>query len=211
MSYICVKHCYMENGNEMENRIIKAAKDVFLDKGYEGTNMSLIAEAAGIARPALYYYYRSKDRIYAAVFGSILYSFIPSVIDVLNSDEAVDKRIDKFVSLYFEQIKREPRLPLFLVREIQRDPEFLLKTALNENADKVLKEFMAFYKREREKGTIKELPPYSMIFTFLGQIFFPFLARPLFEKVFPEQDFGEIIEGWKHYVSNSIKNLLLFK
>lgn len=201
----------MENGNEMENRIIKAAKDVFLDKGYEGTNMSLIAEAAGIARPALYYYYRSKDRIYAAVFGSILHSFIPSVIDVLNSEEAVDKRIDKFVSLYFEQIKREPRLPLFLVREIQRDPEFLLKTALNENADKVLKEFMAFYKREREKGTIKELPPYSMLFTFLGQIFFPFLARPLFEEVFPEQDFGEIIEGWKHYVSNSIKNLLLFK
>ena len=41
--------------NKIEQRIITAATKVFLEKGYEGTNMTLIAEAAGIRRPALYY------------------------------------------------------------------------------------------------------------------------------------------------------------
>ena len=52
----------MDNGKDMEARIIEAATQVFLEKGYEGSNMTLIAEAAGIGRPALYYYFRTKPR-----------------------------------------------------------------------------------------------------------------------------------------------------
>ena len=40
----------------MENRILEAAKQVFVRKGYEATKMGDVAAEAGIGRTALHYY-----------------------------------------------------------------------------------------------------------------------------------------------------------
>ena len=45
--------------NEMEPRIIEAAKRVFVRKGYEAATMSDVAAEVGIGRTALHYYYRA--------------------------------------------------------------------------------------------------------------------------------------------------------
>ena len=47
--------------NEMEPRIIEAAKRVFVRKGYEAATMSDVAAEVGIGRTALHYYYRTKE------------------------------------------------------------------------------------------------------------------------------------------------------
>lgn len=44
--------------NEMEPRIIEAAKRVFVRKGYEAATMSDVAAEVGIGRTALHYYYK---------------------------------------------------------------------------------------------------------------------------------------------------------
>ena len=46
--------------NEMESRIIEAAKRVFVRKGYEAATMSDVAAEVGIGRTALHYYYRTN-------------------------------------------------------------------------------------------------------------------------------------------------------
>lgn len=47
----------------MENRILEAAKQVFVRKGYEATKMGDVAAEAGIGRTALHYYYRTKEMV----------------------------------------------------------------------------------------------------------------------------------------------------
>ena len=47
----------------MENRILEAAKQVFVRKGYEATKMGDVAAEAGIGRTALHYYYRTKEML----------------------------------------------------------------------------------------------------------------------------------------------------
>ena len=51
--------------NEMEPRIIEAAKRVFVRKGYEAATMSDVAAEVGIGRTALHYY--SVRRYFRAI------------------------------------------------------------------------------------------------------------------------------------------------
>jgi AcrR family transcriptional regulator len=48
-------------------KIIASAVDVFGRYGFRRTSMELLAEAAGVSRPALYQYFRNKQDVFAAV------------------------------------------------------------------------------------------------------------------------------------------------
>lgn len=52
---------------EVRKKIIEAAYQLFLSKGYRGTTMDGIAEVLGVTKPALYQYYPGKEDLYAAV------------------------------------------------------------------------------------------------------------------------------------------------
>ena len=49
-----------EELQDMESRIIEAAKRVFVRKGYEATKMGDIAADVGISRTAMHYYFRTN-------------------------------------------------------------------------------------------------------------------------------------------------------
>lgn len=207
----------MEKDN-MESRILKAATEVFLEKGYAGTNMTLIAQAAGINRPALYYYYRTKDRIFNVLFGAMVKSFIPGILDILRSDSPIEKRLELFVDNYFDQLGKEPRLPMFIMRENYRDPEFLIKTIFELHLENYFSDLRLVYESEVAKGNLKDVPPFAIFYTCLGQIVFPFLTRPFMDKVFVgntddpwvvAQDFDALISRWKPFVLANLKFLLL--
>ena len=51
----------MESNENIEQRIHAAARKLFIEKGYLNTNMSDIAVEAGIKRPTLHYYFRTKS------------------------------------------------------------------------------------------------------------------------------------------------------
>lgn len=49
---------------ERKEHILKAALEVFAQEGYTNSNLSLIAEKAGISRPTVYQYFHDKTEIY---------------------------------------------------------------------------------------------------------------------------------------------------
>ena len=49
---------------ERKETILRTALAVFAREGYHNSNLSLIAEDAGISRPTVYQYFRNKDEIY---------------------------------------------------------------------------------------------------------------------------------------------------
>lgn len=52
--------------------LIAAATEVFLAQGYEGATMDDISKAAGVTRANIYWYFKSKDEVFAAVMGQLL-------------------------------------------------------------------------------------------------------------------------------------------
>ena len=66
-----------DNNDNLEQKIIDTAREIFIEKGFTDTSMSEIAAKVGMNRPGIHYYFRTKDRMFQAVFGNIVLSFIP--------------------------------------------------------------------------------------------------------------------------------------
>lgn len=192
---------------EMEKQIIDAAKKVFLAKGYNETNMGMIAQEAGMARPAIYYYYRGKERIFDAVFDDIVRDFFPSVMDILKKESPLHERMTELVDAYVEQLKQNPQLPLFLVKELNRDPGLLIHQAFENPSFKFPEQVLHWYHAAVSRGELKEVPLFSIPFTALGLILTPFLARPAIDSLM-EGHFDEILESWKPFVVTHLETLL---
>ena len=58
-------------GSILPDTILQAATRLFIDKGFDGTSMSDIAEALGVTRTAVYYYYSNKVEILVALTDNI--------------------------------------------------------------------------------------------------------------------------------------------
>lgn len=52
--------------------IIKAAIEVFSRKGFDGTRIAEIAEASGLPKANVYYYFSSKEEIYTAIVAHLI-------------------------------------------------------------------------------------------------------------------------------------------
>ncbi len=54
-------------GNELREHILLAAKDVFLEMGFERASMDVVAERAATSKRSLYAHFESKDKLFLAV------------------------------------------------------------------------------------------------------------------------------------------------
>ena len=116
----------MENNENLEDRIVDVAKDVFLENGFEMTSMSDIAAKVGINRPTLHYYFRTKERMFRAVLAPIFETFMPKVQTILAGDIPFIERLEKILDEYLIIFSENPFLPRFVLSEIQRNPDNLI-------------------------------------------------------------------------------------
>jgi TetR/AcrR family transcriptional regulator len=196
---------------DMETSILRTAKRLFLQNGFEETTMSMIAMEMGVNRPTLHYYFRTKDKMFQAVFGSIIQSLLPKIHETItNTDRDITDRIGDMVNIYYAILKDEPTLPLFIVREIQRDLQHLLNTIYDTHNDNFFFSITESLKSEMESGKIKKIPLPFVFYTFYGLVMTPFLTMNLGTMVFSKYSgpFDALITKWKPYIVNQMTSLL---
>lgn len=197
----------MEN-NILEEKIIAVAKEVFIEKGFDGASMSDIAARVGINRPTLHYYYRTKDKMFQAVFLSIIQSFIPKIQDVFVDDnKPFSEKIRIVVDTYLEVAKNNPYMPMFVMREINRNAKDFIKAVNPVYMDKFLNQIAIYLQSAMDKGDIKQVPLRIVFNIFYGLMSFPFLSKDL---IFMESDkeFNDLIDEWKPYMVDQMIHLL---
>ena len=62
----------MKGKTDRRQEIVQAAKSLFSKKGYSSTSMDEIAEKVGITKASLYYFFESKERIFAEIIEEVL-------------------------------------------------------------------------------------------------------------------------------------------
>src|SRR5512132_2607729 len=98
-----------------EQRILDAARTVFLRRGTAGARMQEIAHEAGVNQALLHYYFRSKERLSAAVFQQIASRIFPALAQTLAADISLDEKIDGIIAVYLENLSRNPFVPGYLI------------------------------------------------------------------------------------------------
>jgi AcrR family transcriptional regulator len=62
----------IEKGRETRERLIATGRELFGERGYEGTSIASILEAAGVARGALYHHFPTKEALFDAVLDRLV-------------------------------------------------------------------------------------------------------------------------------------------
>lgn len=179
----------MEETTEMETRIIEAAKRVFIKKGYEAATMSDIAREAGIGRTALHYYYRTKERLFEAIFGQLMAILLPNIGRIMDEEKSMLEKIPAIIDQYITLIQANPSFPLFVVNELNRDPEHLYRTILKDpvRIQPILR-MRKQMEEEMAKGLIRKMPIEDVVSTLVSLVIFPMLVHHPLTQVFMQGD-----------------------
>lgn len=196
--------------NDLERQIIETAQQLFIEKGFAGTSMSDIAATVGINRPTLHYYFRTKDKMFKAVFSSIVISLMPKIQDIMKLDISFVDRMGMILDEYIELFTKEPYLPKFICGEIQRDVNHLLEAAKELQFEAALTLIKDNLLAEMDAGKIKKIPLPMVFLTFYSLLTYPFLVRNLITTLFldSEEDFTSFLQEWKQHIITELTNLL---
>jgi len=195
-----------------EEKILEAAKTVFIKKGMDGSRMQEIADEAGINKALLHYYFRSKQKLFEAIFSNVLKQIFPDIKALITSEKPIEDKIKIFVEKYTGLLLKNPYLPSFLLKELHRDPEFPASVIRSQGVNP--NELFNMLKKEMEAGKIRKMNPRDLMTNILALSIFPFAAKPMLQILFFDNnpnEYNEFLVNRKETVKSFILNSILIK
>ncbi len=98
--------------------ILRAAEDLFAERGLAGTRLEDVAAAVGIRRASIVYYFRDKPELYDAVLADVLGGFHGRLEAALTPAGTLSDRIEAAVCAWVDYIAARPSLARLLLREV---------------------------------------------------------------------------------------------
>ncbi len=161
-----------------EEKILEAARQVFENKGMVGARMQEIADQAKINKSLLHYYYRSKQKLFEAVFKTAFHKLAPQINTILNSDQSICEKIRNFSKNYTTFMIKHPYLPNFILQELNRNPEFV-KELISTKTFPSMKNFQNQIQEAVAEKKIRKIEAEQLFINILSLNIFPFVAAPL--------------------------------
>jgi AcrR family transcriptional regulator len=103
---------------DVRDRIEASALKLFSEKGYAGTSLREIAEAARTTKPMIYYYFGSKEGLFASTLGSRLQEFGDAVDAATQADDDPCDKIRQFADSYLRYFQSQEPHIAFVLREV---------------------------------------------------------------------------------------------
>jgi TetR/AcrR family transcriptional regulator len=173
---------------DTRERILDAARSAFRDRGTSGARMQAIADAAGVNKALLHYYFRDKETLASGVFTRELQHLIQPVLKVLGSELSLEGKVRQAVELYFTTLSAFPGLPAYVLAEIHYHPDrlqdFLETVADGDPRGRVLNVFSTLERQIDEavaKGRMRPITPQAFVVNLVSLCVFPFAAGPLLD------------------------------
>lgn len=177
-----------------EQTILEAAKKIFIRKGMDGARMQEIADEASINKALLHYYFRSKDKLFEAIFTEAILKLVPNIMEMMKSDLPLFTKIEIFTGNYIDAFIENPFIPGFILHELSRDPSKIANMVKNSGVNP--QPFIDQVNKEAESGNIIRVDPYHLLVNMLAMSIFPFAARPILLNVL----FNKNVEAYNQFI-----------
>jgi len=150
-----MKNTKLKKSEETRARILDAALTLFRERGFEQATMREVAQAAGVAVGAAYYYFDSKDAIVLAFYERAQAEMLPSIADALDRVKTLESRLRAVISGKFDYFA--PNRRLLGALSAHTDPEHPL-SPFGRQARAVREADIALFERAATDSGVK-LPP----------------------------------------------------
>jgi TetR/AcrR family fatty acid metabolism transcriptional regulator len=144
---------------ESYKAILRAAIEVFADKGYHGCRISDVAREAGVAYGLVYHYFHDKEALLEAVFEVGWGGFLARVREVAVSASTLEEKVRRIAQIAFEAYRRDPKAVKVIILEIARSPAFEQARHRSELMDVIRVSEGMFVEAKRSRDLNPKLDP----------------------------------------------------
>ena len=199
-----------ENDKQTEEKIFEAATDVFVEKGMDGARMQDIATHAGINKALLHYYFRTKDQLFNTVFEMIARKMFKKFAPVFDENLSLEEKIRFFFKEHISFLQENPRLPGFLLNEVNRNPGRIKKLLKNVDFDNIWIKLYDQHKEELKRYNITQATMPQLMISIAAISVFPFAAKGILEGILEKLDidFDKYMEERKEFAAEFVINAI---
>jgi AcrR family transcriptional regulator len=195
-----------ENEKLTEEKIFEAATEVFVEKGMDGARMQDIANQAGINKALLHYYYRTKEKLFTAVFEMIARKIFKKFAPVFDENLSLEDKIRFFFREHISFLQENPRLPGFILNEVNRHPDRIKKLLASIDFENLWLKLYEQHKEEFKKYNITQASLPQMMISMAAISVFPFAAKGIIEGILGKVNisFNDFIEERKEFAAEFV-------
>ena len=149
--------------NEKREIILTAALEVFSTNGFRGSTVDQIAEACGMSKPNLLYYFRSKEDIHATLLGRLLQTWLAPLRELSDAGDPL-MEIRTYIRRKLEMSRDFPRESrLFANEMLQGAPRAM--PVLEGELRALVDEKVEIIKAWMRSGRLARTDPYHLLFS----------------------------------------------
>lgn len=151
-------------GDERRRQLIGEAIRRFGATGFEGTSLDEIADAAGVRKQTLLYYFPAKETLFDACVEHVA-TRISGALEQALADEFAEPwdRVEGVIRALFGLADEWPEFPMFIREASWRGPEVIAKMA--DVLEPLRKRALEFIERCMNDGGFRRQDPTLLLFT----------------------------------------------
>lgn len=187
---------------DTELLIKETAKKLFFGEGKFNATTQEIADAAGVNRTLINYYFRSRDKLFEVVFEDAQKHEQEITAKIVFSDLPLKQKVEDYLKLYFEYTKQYPYLEIYIVTQMNQGCCYKDPDAMNAMLYKFYKEIEA----EMDKGNVERMRPQQFLLNLISLSCFPVSMRPMLEQSmgYSKEQFDTLLEERRQIIMNML-------
>lgn len=155
-----------------EQLIKDTAKRIFFSEGKLHATTQDIADAAGVNRTLLNYYFRSRDILFEQVAAEARADMSALLDTVFVADLAFADKVQQLITVFMDQAMKYPYREMYVVTELNRGDKPVPEEKKNR-----IKSFLKEIEAEMEKGTIKKMDPRQFCMNLFALMAYPLITN----------------------------------
>jgi AcrR family transcriptional regulator len=197
-----------------EQIILEAAEAEFFEKGYGNAKTVSIAKRASVSHSMLHYYFRKKENLFQMIFLKKIQLVAQAFEGIFTQQLPFAETIRLIVEAQFDFVRRNPRLPYFVLNEIlsNKKNRALVIEVLHPKISYIFGKIEEILSDEIAKGTIRPVKTRDFMLNFLSLNISSFVALPIIQEIFIEKNdktMDEIIDERREsnvqFILNALK------
>jgi AcrR family transcriptional regulator len=190
-------------GERTRTRVIQAAHDLFIERGYHGTSMRQIAEQVGLALGGIYNHFAGKEAIFAAVMVECNpYLDIVPALETAQGETAEELVRDAAAGMLAALKSRSEDLQLMFIEIVEFNGQHFPRLF-----ESLFPQMIGFaQKLVQVNGYLRPIPPPTLIRAFVGFFFAYFMTEWLMGDQFLSQSqpgaFDDFVDIYLHGILN---------
>jgi TetR/AcrR family transcriptional regulator len=171
-----------DRADQTRARILDAATNEFSANGLAGARTERIAEAAGVNKALLYYYFRSKQELYNAALEELAEKVVSSGLSAMSMECSAGERLVHFALNHFDRIHTRRTFQSLMQQEmirLHRGEENAVAPLVEKVFRPMMLRFRAALAEGQSTGELIRVDDMQMMYAALGANAFYFLSGPV--------------------------------